>query len=173
MKEPYVDLQLMETRLVYFTRSQLSNILSDCATVTGGAGAIGLTAIRALLEHGTSGIAIFDLTSSILSSQAAINSLHEDFPNSRIVVYSVDVTDDSSIHIAVEETVASLGSVDILLCFAGIVSCRDAIDLDTAEWRKALDVNTTGSWLCAQAVAKYRLPLISLLTGPTSWLIEK
>jgi NAD(P)-dependent dehydrogenase (short-subunit alcohol dehydrogenase family) len=44
--------------------------------------------------------------------------------------------------------------VDHLLCFAGIVDCQHAIDLTATQWRKTLEVNTTGSFLCAQAAAK-------------------
>jgi NAD(P)-dependent dehydrogenase (short-subunit alcohol dehydrogenase family) len=47
-----------------------------------------------------------------------------------------------------------LGSVDHLLCFAGVVGCQHAIDMTAAEWRSTLDINTTGSFLCAQACAK-------------------
>jgi sorbose reductase len=34
------------------------------------------------------------------------------------------------------------------------VGCTHAIDMSAAEWRKTLDINTTGSFLVAQAVAK-------------------
>jgi NAD(P)-dependent dehydrogenase (short-subunit alcohol dehydrogenase family) len=47
-----------------------------------------------------------------------------------------------------------LGSVDHLLCFAGVVGCQHALDMTAAEWRRVLDINTTGGFLCAQAVAK-------------------
>jgi sorbose reductase len=47
-----------------------------------------------------------------------------------------------------------IGSVDHLLCFAGVVGCQHAIDMTAAEWRRTLDINTTGSFLCAQACAK-------------------
>jgi NAD(P)-dependent dehydrogenase (short-subunit alcohol dehydrogenase family) len=52
------------------------------------------------------------------------------------------------------ETAELLGSVDILLCFAGVVGCTHAIDMAAAEWRRTFDINTTGSFLCAQAVAR-------------------
>lgn len=47
-----------------------------------------------------------------------------------------------------------LHSIDILLCFAGVVGCTHAIDMSPAQWNKTLEVNTTGSFLCAQAAAK-------------------
>jgi sorbose reductase len=47
-----------------------------------------------------------------------------------------------------------LGDIDILLCFAGVVGCTHALEMSAAEWRRTLEINTTGSFLCAQAVAK-------------------
>ena len=64
------------------------------------------------------------------------------------------VKDEECVRGAVAQTVSELGSVDILLCYAGVVACTHALELDIDEWRRTLDVNTTGSWLCAQAVAR-------------------
>ena len=66
----------------------------------------------------------------------------------------MDITDEAAINKAVAETVELLGSVDILLCFAGVVACIHALEMTAAEWRRTLDINTTGSFLTAQAVAK-------------------
>jgi sorbose reductase len=44
--------------------------------------------------------------------------------------------------------------VDHLLCFAGVVGCQHALAMTAAEWRRVLDINTTGAFLCAQAAAK-------------------
>lgn len=48
----------------------------------------------------------------------------------------------------------TLGSLDHMFCFAGIVGCFHALDMSVETWRKTLDVNTTGAFLCAQAAAK-------------------
>lgn len=123
-------------------------------SVTGGAGALGLETARALLEHGLSGLCLFDVAGSLESSAPAILKLVSDFPSSKIIMESVDVTDDQAIDAAVQLTVRLLGSIDILLCFAGVVGCTHAVDMSKDEWRRTLDINTTGSWLCAQAVGK-------------------
>ncbi|KAK0203411.1 hypothetical protein DFS33DRAFT_1373969 [Desarmillaria ectypa] len=86
------------------------------AIVTGGVGG-------ALLEHGVSGISIFDVLASISSGKETITQLQVDFPRAKT-------------------------------CFAGVVGTTHAIDMDTAEWKRVLDINTTGSWICAQVVAK-------------------
>ncbi|KAF7351280.1 General substrate transporter [Mycena sanguinolenta] len=126
------------------------------AIVTGGAGVLALEAVRALLEHGASGISLFDLTPSFESAHAvsALASLRQTFPNAKILAKVVDVTSEDAVNRGVNETVADLGSVDILLCFAGIVGTVHATELTVPHWRQILEINTTGSWICAQAVGK-------------------
>jgi sorbose reductase len=64
------------------------------------------------------------------------------------------VTDATSVAEGVSNVVSTLGSLDHLFCFAGIVGCFHAMEMTDVQWRKTLDVNTTGSFLCAQAAAK-------------------
>ncbi|KAL8785408.1 MAG: hypothetical protein Q9195_008643, partial [Heterodermia aff. obscurata] len=122
------------------------------AILSGGAGTLALINARALLEHGLSGLALFDLDPS--HAETEIQSLRTDFPNAQIVTKKVNVTDAAQVELAVNETAAELGSADILCCFAGVVGCQHAIDMTPDEWRRTLDVNTTGAFFCAQAVAR-------------------
>lgn len=107
---------------------------------------------RALLEHGLSGLALFDLDHS--KSTQEIEALKADFPNAIVVSIKVDVTKAEQLESAVKLTVSELGSVDILCCFAGIVGCTHAIDMSPSEWKSRLEINTTGSFLSAQAAAR-------------------
>ncbi|KAJ6627898.1 NAD-P-binding protein [Mycena sp. CBHHK59/15] len=126
------------------------------AIITGGAGMLALEAARALLEHGAAGISLFDLVASLESAHAAsaLASLRQTFPHAAILTKAVDITNETAVYDAVDETAKDLGSVDTLLCFAGIVGAVHATEMTLAQWRRMLDVNTTGSWICAQAVGK-------------------
>lgn len=108
---------------------------------------------RALLEHGLTGLAIFDLNPAAL--ETAVASLRSEFPPAKIISQAVDVTDDVAVESATKTARETLGSsINILLCFAGVVGCMHAIEMTAHEWRRTLDINTTGTFLCAQAVAK-------------------
>lgn len=122
------------------------------AIVTGGAGTLGLAACHALLEHGLGGLMIWDMNPSQSADQIA--ALKARFPSASIGTLQVDVTDEAAVDTAVENTVQTLGSVDHLLCFAGIVGTVHALDMAVSHWRKIIDVNLTASFICAQAVAK-------------------
>jgi len=122
------------------------------AVVTGGTGTLGLAACSALLEHGLSGLAIFDVNTK--ESEDLLVPLKERFPSCIITCFQVDVTDDATVREAVDLAADALGSIDHLLCFSGIVGCINALDMSATQWRRVMDVNTTGSFLCAQAVAR-------------------
>ncbi|KAF7594626.1 hypothetical protein BBP40_008716 [Aspergillus hancockii] len=126
--------------------------VSGNAVITGGAGTLGLQASDALLEHGLGGLMILDTDPA--RSQREIDDLRAKFPNATVSALSVDVTDEVAVEAAVEETTRILGSVDILFCFVGVVGCMHALDMPVSQWRKIIDVNTTGSFICAQAAAQ-------------------
>lgn len=126
--------------------------LAESSSITGGAGTLGFAAAQALLEHGLSGLMIFDVNPA--QAQEKIEGLQKEFPNANIRSKKVDITDDEAVENAVDSSALELGSVDILLCFAGVVGCTHAINMTAMEWRRTLDINTTGSFLCAQAAAK-------------------
>lgn len=122
--------------------------------VTGGAGGLGFEAARALLDHGVKGLSIFDIASSFAAARPSLQSLYEEFPSVKIIEEVVDVAEEIVVQAAVERTAATLGSVDILLCFAGIARSAPAVDMTLELWQKVLDINLTGSWLCAKYAAK-------------------
>lgn len=126
--------------------------ITGSAIVTGGAGGIGSVACRALLEHGLQSLAIFDMSPDMTST--LVSKLQSEFPDATIIFREVDVTNDASVEKAVAETENVFGSIDILLCFAGITGSIHALEITPSKWRKMFDINTTGAFLCSQAVAK-------------------
>ncbi|KAL1297906.1 hypothetical protein AAFC00_006421 [Neodothiora populina] len=124
--------------------------------ITGGAGTLALSAARAVLEHGAVKLALLDLLSTLETcGDAAIRRLQTDFPSADIKSIPVDVTDVEGVNHAFSTIVKHFETIDNLLCFAGIVGCVHALEMTPAQWRRTLDVNTTGSFLCAQAAAKH------------------
>ncbi|KAF2130449.1 NAD(P)-binding protein [Dothidotthia symphoricarpi CBS 119687] len=133
-------------------RAQYRFQVKGNAIITGGAGTLALEAAQALLEHGASGLALWDMNPD--QAFESVKLLHAKFPDRRIITEVVDVRDEAQIASAIESTVKVLGSIDMLCCFAGVVGCTHAIDMAAAEWRRTHDINLTGSFLCAQAAAR-------------------
>ena len=122
--------------------------------MTGGAGHIGLESARSLLEHGASGVCLFDMESSFEARAESLALLRKEYPDRTILTQDVDVTDESAVSSAVSNAKDQLGSIDHMLCFAGIVATIPAMEMTPQNWRKVLDINVSGSWYCAQAAAK-------------------
>lgn len=63
-----------------------------------------------------------------------------------------DVTDAAQVRGMVEDALAAFGSIDILVNNAGLACFKPFHDLTEEEWRRTLEVNLTGPFLCTQAV---------------------
>ncbi|KIW58637.1 hypothetical protein PV05_03138 [Exophiala xenobiotica] len=127
------------------------------AVLTGGAGTLALASARALLEHGLSALTLMDLQSTIDNSSKSISELKQEFPHVPIHAVHVDVTSESAIEKAFQDARNLMGNIDILCCFAGIVGCVHSISATASQFRKVVDVNLNGSFLCAQAAAKHMI----------------
>jgi 3-oxoacyl-[acyl-carrier protein] reductase len=74
----------------------------------------------------------------------------------RSLAIQADVTDEGQVRGMVEEIVATLGTVDILVCNAGGALVRGnslASEMAIADFKRMLDINLTGTILACQAVA--------------------
>ncbi len=71
-----------------------------------------------------------------------------------------DVSKGAEVDAAVAKAVEQLGKIDILVHAGGIRGAMTTkiIDLSEEEWRTALDINLTGSFLIAKACAKVMIP---------------
>jgi NADP-dependent 3-hydroxy acid dehydrogenase YdfG len=94
------------------------------------------------------------LTQNFMHSSPAIQRLREDFPGFEILELKVDITKCNEVKEAMQMVKEQLGSIDILDCFAGVVSCLPSVNLNLEEWNRVLNTNTTGSWLCAKKAAR-------------------
>ncbi|KAJ8126206.1 hypothetical protein O1611_g7434 [Lasiodiplodia mahajangana] len=123
-----------------------------CAIVTGGAGDLGHTACRTLLEHGVDKLAILDLESAQATTR--LLELQSDFPAAQVHFIHVDVTDASKAEEAVDDIANLFGSINIVANFAGVARCYHSLEVTVEEWRRILDINTTGSFIVSRAAAR-------------------
>ena len=107
------------------------------ALVTGGSSGIGLAAAERLLREGAR-VATADLQAGGPSGALAL---------------AADVSDSEQVQAAVARTEQDLGPIDVLVCSAGIPgrSLR-TLEVEDAEWRRVLAVNTDGVFFCNRAV---------------------
>ncbi|WP_138732155.1 SDR family NAD(P)-dependent oxidoreductase [Modestobacter excelsi] len=118
--------------------------------VTGAAGGMGEGVARVLLEEGAQ-VALWDLSAERTGEVAA----RVDGSGLRTLALAVDVTDEDAVRAAVQATVERFGALDGLVNNAGTITMNPAWDASAAEWRRQLEVNVTGSFVCAQAVGRH------------------
>lgn len=108
-----------------------------------------------MLEHGLKTAVFWDLESQFKRKDyiETRDALNKDFRTS-VVEVDIDVTDPASVEAAAKKTISLLERIDILCCFAGVVGCQHVLDVKPEEWKRVMDVNATGTFLCSQAVAK-------------------
>jgi NAD(P)-dependent dehydrogenase (short-subunit alcohol dehydrogenase family) len=68
--------------------------------------------------------------------------------------FAADVTSRPAVDRAVEEIVAGMGAVHVLVNNAGTCIHRPALDVTDEEWHEVLQTNVTGVWNCCQAFGR-------------------
>ena len=103
--------------------------MNRSVVVTGGAGAIG----AAVAER-------------FATDRVAVLDLHGD------EAITCDVADETQVALAFETARERNGPIDVLVNAAGITGAGSVLDEDPATWRRILDVNLTGAYLCCREV---------------------
>jgi NAD(P)-dependent dehydrogenase (short-subunit alcohol dehydrogenase family) len=114
------------------------------AVVTGGARGLGLSMARALARHGVR-IGLVDLLEEVEESAAAL-------PDA--VGTTADVTSAEDVAAAFARVSEQLGSPSLLVNAAGITVWEDSLDATPESWRRVIDINLTGTFLCCQALGR-------------------
>jgi 3-oxoacyl-[acyl-carrier protein] reductase len=70
------------------------------------------------------------------------------------IALKCDVTSEKETEEMVRNTVDKWGRVDILVNNAGICEFKPFLEMNEEEWKKTLDINLKGYFLCAKACAK-------------------
>ncbi|MFW3169157.1 SDR family NAD(P)-dependent oxidoreductase [Geodermatophilus sp. CPCC 206100] len=119
--------------------------------VTGAGQGIGRTFATALARAGAR-VVVADLDAA--RAEQTADELRADGHGACAV--QVDVADEDSVAAMVATTMTRYGRVDVLLNNAAVFSTltmKPFDEISASEWRRVLDVNLTGVFLCCRAVA--------------------
>ena len=125
------------------------DLAGKVAVVTGGARGLGLSMARALARHGVH-VGLVDLLDDVHASAAAL----ADDLNVESVGTIADVTSADDVAAAFAHISETLGSPALLVNAAGVTVGDDSLEVTAESWRRVIDINLTGTFLCCQALGR-------------------
>ncbi len=131
------------------------SLVGRVALVTGGAVRLGRAITLALLDRGAS-VAFTHLTSSGPAGDLVEEATRAHGAD-RILSLRCDVSRADDVGAAFAAIQARFGRLDLLVNNAAIFERAGFADTDEDAWRRHLDVNLTGSFLCARRAGEIML----------------
>ena len=116
--------------------------------ITGGSGGIGGAIAKRLGSEGA------------LVHALDVNDAGQSGPDTvaRINFHEVDVGNEPDVDHVFDEISQVSGKIDYLVCCAAIDSRRPFLELGLDDWRRTLQINLTGAFLCCRAAVRIMRP---------------
>lgn len=124
----------------------MQGLKDKVAFVTGGASGIGLATVKNLLNRGVK-VASFDLNAD------ANKDLETEYEDSFISIQG-DVSKEEDVKQAIEQTLEKFGQLNFAFNVAGIVLTELILEQSVEDWKKTLDIDLIGVFLCIKYEAK-------------------
>lgn len=120
------------------------------AVVTGGDTGIGRAICLAFAREGAA--VVIDYHGDEKPADALVNEIEE--LGSKAIAVAADVSNPEQVEALIGAAVNAFGGLDILVNNAGIEEKHPFLETPFELFRKVIDINLTGNWLCSQAAAK-------------------
>src|SRR6266852_483443 len=137
-----------------YRRSNMSNLTSKVALVTGGSRGIGAAIAKRLAADGAS-VAI-TYAKDAGAASAVVKAI--ELGGGRAMAIQADAADAEAVKGAVEKTVATFGRLDVLVNNAGTAIPKPFEETTLDEMDRVIDINVRGTLAATQAALKQMKP---------------
>lgn len=120
------------------------------AIVTGGDSGIGKAIATRFAQEGAR--VVIDYLGDSKPAQQLVDDI-ENF-GGRAYAVEANIADPDGVANLIKETVKHFGHLDAIVNNAGVEEQRPFLEMPFESWKKVIDVDLTGPWLCSQAAAK-------------------
>jgi len=122
--------------------------------ITGGAAGIGKKISQCFLQEGAI-VYVFDINQSQGNiTEMELSSL---YGKEKVFYKNVNVVDESQVERAIDEIAARHQCIDILINNAGITRDNLIMRMSLEDWKKVIDINLTGSFICSKNVIRHMI----------------
>jgi NAD(P)-dependent dehydrogenase (short-subunit alcohol dehydrogenase family) len=128
---------------------ELFDLTGKVAIVTGGSGGIGRMLARGLAIHGADVVVTGRTLSKLETVADEIRA-----SGRKTLAISADVTDERSVADMVNHVIKEFSCIDILVNSAGLNIRNSAVDFKIEDWKKVMDFNALGTFICCQAIGR-------------------
>lgn len=152
------DLKPSELPEVVMPACEVRPVLKgQTAIVTGASSGIGKGIAVALCAAGAN-VVINYIGNAAAAEETAHEATHCGCENrGEAVPVMADVSDESQVQGMFAQAIKKFGTVDIVINNAGLQQDAPLEEMTLAQWRKVIDVNLTGQFLCArEAVREFK-----------------
>ncbi|PNV77304.1 MAG: oxidoreductase, partial [Thermoproteota archaeon] len=118
------------------------DLVGKRVVITGAASGIGLATAKRFVDEG-SRVFVIDVNEEGLKKVLQENPKIEGG-------FAADVSSPDQISEAFHEVERKLGGLDVLIANAGISYRTPFLEMSYEEWKRVIDVNLTGAFLCAK-----------------------
>lgn len=132
--------------------SYQGELAGKVALITGAGRGIGKAIAQALAEAGASVMVVARTGAEVEAVAAELRQ-----QGHRAEAMPCDITQPDQVNAVVAATVERLGSLDILVCNAGMAASVPTHRMDDALWQQVLAVNLTGAFYAARAALPHML----------------
>lgn len=129
----------------------IGTVLKDqTALVTGASAGIGKGIARAMAAAGAN--VVVNYAASEKKALAVVKELVDS--GAKAIAVRADVSSEDQVLALFKTACDEFGTIDILVNNAGVQSDSSFLDMTLQQWQRVLDINLTGSFLCAREAAR-------------------
>ncbi|WP_294246632.1 glucose 1-dehydrogenase [uncultured Chryseobacterium sp.] len=128
------------------------SLKNQVAVVTGASSGIGSGIAKSLAAAGATVVVNHSSESSLDDAKAVLKEITD--AGGKGITMQCDVSQEDQVIRMFEETVARLGTVDILINNAGVQRDARFTDMTLEQWNAVIGINLTGQFLCAREAIK-------------------
>jgi glucose 1-dehydrogenase len=136
------------------------------ALVTGASSGIGQSVAIHLAQEGAD--VVVNYLGAKSAAEEVVSTIEE--AGGRAIAIQADVSQEEQVQAMFGRMLEAFGTIDILVNNAGLQQDAPIDEMTLAQWRKVIDVNLTGQFLCArEAIREFKrrgvVPAISAAAG--------